>query len=113
DSLLPRGGCFYELTDSRLTVCPRQGSIPPTSGTQMGQGWRGRGNGAAVSALTAGGRAAHGRTVMTDLRQAPQTRGRRSRFVMALVIGLLTTVVAAGALAQVGKSSLIGKLEGP
>jgi peptide/nickel transport system substrate-binding protein len=50
---------------------------------------------------------------MTDLRQAPQTRGRRSRFVMALVIGLLTTAVAAGALAQVGKSSLIGKLEGP
>ena len=50
---------------------------------------------------------------MTDLGQAPQTRERRSRFVIALGVGLLTTVVAAGALAQVGKSSLIGKLEGP
>jgi peptide/nickel transport system substrate-binding protein len=33
--------------------------------------------------------------------------------VIALVAGLLTTVAAAGALAQMGKSGLIGKLEGP
>ena len=50
---------------------------------------------------------------MTDLGRAPQTRGRGARFVIALGVGLLTTVVAAGALAQIGKSALIGKLEGP
>ncbi len=50
---------------------------------------------------------------MTDLGRAPRTRQHRSRFVIALVVALLTTVVAAGALAQMGKSGLIGKLEGP
>jgi peptide/nickel transport system substrate-binding protein len=50
---------------------------------------------------------------MTDLGQRPQTRQRRSRIVTALVVGLLTTVVAAGAVAQGSKSGLIGKLEGP
>src|SRR5512132_2265274 len=83
---------------------PSSGQYPPDIRNTRGAG---------VSALTAAGRAAHGRTVMTDLGQAPQTRERRSRFVIALGVGLLTTVVAAGALAQVGKSSLIGKLEGP
>jgi peptide/nickel transport system substrate-binding protein len=33
--------------------------------------------------------------------------------VIALVVGLLTTAVAAGALAQMGKTGLIGRLEGP
>ena len=50
---------------------------------------------------------------MTDLGRTPRTRQRRSRIVMALVVGLLTTVLAAGALAQMAKSGLIGKLEGP
>ncbi len=47
---------------------------------------------------------------MTDLGRTPRTRQRRSRIVM---VGLLTTVLAAGALAQMAKSGLIGKLEGP
>ena len=50
---------------------------------------------------------------MTDLGRTPRTRQRRSRIVMALGVGLLTTVLAAGALAQMAKSGLIGKLEGP
>ncbi len=50
---------------------------------------------------------------MTDLERTPRTRTRRPRFVMALLAGLLSTAVAAGALAQAGKSGLIGKLEGP
>jgi peptide/nickel transport system substrate-binding protein len=50
---------------------------------------------------------------MTALGRTPRTRQRRSRIVMALVVGLLTTVLAAGALAQMAKSGLIGKLEGP
>jgi peptide/nickel transport system substrate-binding protein len=50
---------------------------------------------------------------MTDLGRTPRRRQRRSRIVMALVVGLLTTVLAAGALAQMAKSGLIGKLEGP
>ena len=50
---------------------------------------------------------------MTDLGRTPRTRQRRSRIVMALLVGLLTTLAAAGALAQMGKSGLIGKLEGP
>jgi peptide/nickel transport system substrate-binding protein len=50
---------------------------------------------------------------MTDLGRTPRTRQRRFRIVMALVVGLLTTVLAAGALAQMAKSGLIGKLEGP
>jgi peptide/nickel transport system substrate-binding protein len=50
---------------------------------------------------------------MTDLGRTPRTRQRRSRIVIALVVGLLTTLAAAGALAQMGKSGLIGKLEGP
>src|SRR5207245_889577 len=37
----------------------------------------------------------------------------RSRLTAVLVVGALGAVVAAGALAQSGKSSLIGKLEGP
>ena len=50
---------------------------------------------------------------MTGLGQSPRTRQRRSRIVMALLVGLLVALGAAGAIAQVGKSSLIGKLEGP
>src|SRR5258706_7346737 len=52
-------------------------------------------------------------TRMTGLGQSPRTRQRRSRIVMALLAGLLVALGAAGAIAQVGKSSLIGKLEGP
>src|SRR5712692_363784 len=38
----------------------------------------------------------------------------RSRLMAALVVGALSAVIAAGALAQsAGKSALIGKLEGP
>jgi peptide/nickel transport system substrate-binding protein len=50
---------------------------------------------------------------MVDLGRTPRTRQRRSRFLIALLVGLLTAAVAAGALAQGGKSGLIGKLEGP
>ncbi len=50
---------------------------------------------------------------MVDLGRTPRTRRRRSRFLIALLVGLLTAMVAAGALAQAGKSGLIGKLEGP
>ena len=50
---------------------------------------------------------------MTDLGQTSRTRQRRSRIVMALLVGLLVALGAAGALAQGGKSTLIGKLEGP
>ena len=50
---------------------------------------------------------------MTDLGQTPRTRQRRSRIVMALLVGLLVALGAAGAIAQGGKSTLIGKLEGP
>ena len=38
----------------RLTVCPRRVSIPPDILITGGVGWRGRGNGAAVSARTDG-----------------------------------------------------------
>ena len=42
------------------------------------------------------------------------TGTRRSRLTAALVVGALSVVIAAGALAQsAGKSALIGKLEGP
>ena len=47
---------------------------------------------------------------MVDLGRTPRTRQRRSRFLIALLVGLLTAAVAAGALAQGGKSGLIGKL---
>ena len=50
---------------------------------------------------------------MVDLGRTPRTRQRRSRFLIALLVGVLTAAVAAGALAQGGKSGLIGKLEGP
>ncbi|HEV2057437.1 MAG TPA: ABC transporter substrate-binding protein [Methylomirabilota bacterium] len=50
---------------------------------------------------------------MIEHRRTPRTRRLRSRLTIALVVGVLSTVVAAGALAQVGKSGLIGKLEGP
>ena len=49
---------------------------------------------------------------MSELRRTPRTRTLRSRVTVALVLGALTVVIAAGALAQ-GKGSLIGKLEGP
>ena len=49
---------------------------------------------------------------MVDLGRMPRTRRRRSRFLIALLVGLFTTMVVAGAMAQAGKS-LIGKLEGP
>jgi peptide/nickel transport system substrate-binding protein len=51
--------------------------------------------------------------VMVDLGRKPRTRQRRSRFLIALLVGLFTTMVVAGALAQASKSGLIGKLEGP
>src|ERR1700693_3975135 len=50
---------------------------------------------------------------MTEHRRTPWTRRLRSRLTIALVVGALGTVVAAGALAQGSKSGLIGKLEGP
>ena len=50
---------------------------------------------------------------MVDLGRKPRTRQRRSRFLIALLVGLFTTMVVAGALAQASKSGLIGKLEGP
>ena len=42
-----------------------------------------------------------------------QTRTPRSRFAVALGVGALMWRLAVGALAAVGKSTLIGKLEGP
>ncbi len=42
---------------------------------------------------------------MVDLGQTPRTRRRRSRFLLAVVVGLLTAMVAGGALAQAGKSA--------
>ena len=50
---------------------------------------------------------------MVDLGRTPRTRQGRSRFLIALLVGLFMTTLVAGALAQAGKSSLIGKLEGP
>ena len=52
---------------------------------------------------------------MTELRRMPWKRTLRSRLALTLVIGALSGVVAAGALAQGGgkTSSYIGKLEGP
>src|SRR6266545_3212903 len=50
---------------------------------------------------------------MTDHWRTPRTPRPRSRLTIAAVVGALVAVLAAGALAQVGKSSLIGKLEGP
>jgi peptide/nickel transport system substrate-binding protein len=50
---------------------------------------------------------------MVDLGRTPRTRQRRSRFLIALLVGFLTAAVAAGALAQGAKSGLIGRLEGP
>ncbi len=51
---------------------------------------------------------------MTELRRPPRKRTLRSRFTVALAVGALSAVVAVAALAQsAGKSTLIGKLEGP
>src|SRR5206468_1923094 len=50
---------------------------------------------------------------MTEPGRTPWIRTLRSRLTAVLVVGALGAVVAAGALAQSGKSSLIGKLEGP
>ena len=51
---------------------------------------------------------------MTELRRTPRKRTLRSRFTVALAVGALSAVVAVAALAQsAGKSTLIGKLEGP
>ena len=49
---------------------------------------------------------------MTELRRTLRLRTLRSRLTAALVVGALSVVIAAGALAQ-SKSALIGKLEGP
>src|SRR5262245_2331644 len=51
--------------------------------------------------------------VMSDLRRTSRTRTPRSRFTITLGVGVLIAVFAVGALAAVGKSTLIGKLEGP
>jgi peptide/nickel transport system substrate-binding protein len=50
---------------------------------------------------------------MTEYRRTPRTRTLRSRLTITLVAVVISTVIAAGALAQMGKSALIGKLEGP
>jgi peptide/nickel transport system substrate-binding protein len=50
---------------------------------------------------------------MTEDSRTPRSRMLRSRFTIALVAGALSIMLAAGALAQIGKSALIGKLEGP
>jgi peptide/nickel transport system substrate-binding protein len=50
---------------------------------------------------------------MTEDSRTPRSRMLRSRFTIALVAGALSIMLAAGALAQMGKSALIGKLEGP
>jgi len=51
---------------------------------------------------------------MTELRRMPWKRTLRSRLTLTLAIGTLSGVIAAGALAQnAGKSTFIGKLEGP
>ncbi len=50
---------------------------------------------------------------MTEDNRTPRARMLRSRFTIALVVGALSIMVAAGAVAQMGKSALIGKLEGP
>src|SRR2546427_11470292 len=49
---------------------------------------------------------------MTELRRTLRLRTLRSRLTAALVVGALSVVIAAGAVAQ-SKSALIGKLEGP
>ena len=51
---------------------------------------------------------------MTEPRRTRGTRTRRSRFTIAVLVGALSAAIAVGALAQgVGKTALIGKLEGP
>ena len=50
---------------------------------------------------------------MTEDNRTPRARMLRSRFTIALAVGALSTMVAAGAVAQMSKSALIGKLEGP
>ena len=45
--------------------------------------------------------------------ERPRRPARTHRFLLVLAAGALGALVAAGALAQGGKSSLIGKLEGP
>jgi peptide/nickel transport system substrate-binding protein len=51
---------------------------------------------------------------MTELRRMPWKRTLRSRLTVALAVGALSALVAVAALAQsAGKSTFIGKLEGP
>jgi ABC-type transport system substrate-binding protein len=50
---------------------------------------------------------------MTEHRRTPHTRRLRSRLAIALAAGALSIAVAAGAFAQMSKSGLVGKLEGP
>ena len=50
---------------------------------------------------------------MTELWRARKTATLRWRFAALLVVLAMVGVLAAGALAQGGKSGLIGKLEGP
>jgi ABC-type transport system substrate-binding protein len=50
---------------------------------------------------------------MSARQRRPPTRTLRTRLTLALGAGVVSAVVVAGALAQVGKSSLVGKLEGP
>jgi peptide/nickel transport system substrate-binding protein len=54
-----------------------------------------------------------GGRVMSARQRKPRTRTLRTRLTLALGAGVVSAVVVAGALAQVGKSSLVGKLEGP
>jgi peptide/nickel transport system substrate-binding protein len=49
---------------------------------------------------------------MTDLRRTSRTHTSRSRLAVALVVGVFSVAIAAGALAAVG-TGLIGKQEGP
>src|SRR5712692_1174050 len=57
-------------------------------------------------------RARKGGPLMTETRRTLRIRTLRSRLTVALVVGALSVVIGAGALAQ-SKSPLIGKLEGP
>src|SRR5262245_4205024 len=52
--------------------------------------------------------------LMTEPGRTPLSRTLRSRFTIAVAVGALSAAIAAGARAQgMGKSNLIGKLEGP
>src|SRR5262249_46807807 len=52
-------------------------------------------------------------SVMIELRRALRTRTPRIRLALTLLAVVLTAALAVGALAQVSKSALIGKQEGP